>query len=179
MSTLGMSGAGGVVASGASGAAAGSVFGPVGIGVGAGLGIIAGLFAASAQADAAEREAQMNEMRANELLERQKINEGIMYKQSGVAQHEFGAAFAATGKAGGGIGGQLTIKRNFEESIINSRRAAEFQANMIRMGAEGSRQAASDARTAGWIGAAGTALNAAGTYYRGFGQKKKSEDLYT
>lgn len=116
------------------------------------------LAAAGNAKDAAEANANMKHMQADELLARQEINEGILREQSDRAQHGFVASFASTGREGAGLGGVLQMKRDLEENILLSRRDAEFKAKMLRMGADIELDLASDSMTAAWITGAGTIL---------------------
>jgi hypothetical protein len=133
--------------------------------VGVGTKIVGDIVGANAQADAAKREAALKNQQADELLSRQSVNERIMLEQDQQAEHEFGAAFASTGREGGGIGGMLTIHKNTLDAIANTRRDAEFKAQMIRAGAESDIQLASDRTTASYITGAGTLLSAGAQAY--------------
>jgi hypothetical protein len=68
-----------------------------------------------------------------------------------------------------------------EENIANSRREAEFKAQMLRAGADIDSQLASDSITAAWIGAGGTAISSGANIYSAYNKYKKDEgqDLWT
>lgn len=129
---------------------------------GAGLSIYGQIRAAQAQEEAARRDAELKEMQATELLDRQAINERAMLEASEDAQSNFMSAFASSG-AEGGIGGVVQIHRRTLDAISNSRREAQFKAKMLRMGAQIEMSLASDKATAGYITGAGTALGTIGS----------------
>lgn len=113
---------------------------------------------ASSKADAAVKDAQLKNSQAGELLSREQVNEGIIQQQSELAQGQYGAAFASTGREGAGIGGILRMRANTALTISNARRDAEFKASMLRQGANIATNLASDELTAGYITGSGTLL---------------------
>lgn len=153
----------GLLGIGAGIAGGGTLFGVAALG---GVGLSAGsqIDAASAKSNAAQREAGLLNLQARELLEREAINEEIMRQQSELQQKDYGAAAAATGLGGEGIGGIVRMRANLETTIANSRRDAEFKARMLRAGAEIQGNLASDIYTSGLIGAGGTILTGVGNY---------------
>lgn len=119
---------------------------------------------ANARSEAAEREAELKRRQARELLLRQSINESIM-REEAVRSGLSLASRNSRGESGGGIGSLLTVKKETEQNILLSRREAEYQAEMIRRGADVNMKLAGDIKTASYIGAAGTLLSSAGDIY--------------
>lgn len=115
--------------------------------------------AAQASAEAAQRNAGLKRLQAEELLSRQEINEQIILEESKRLELGYGSAFAATGREGAGLGGIMQIRKNTMDNIANSRRDAEFKAKMLRLGADIESDLASDSLVAGLIGAGGTLLS--------------------
>jgi hypothetical protein len=117
------------------------------------------------RAGAQEYQAALKNIQANELLEREAINEQIMREKAELMSLDYGAAFAASGREGAGLGGILKIHKNVEDSIANSRRDAEFKARMLRAGAEIDTKLASDLVSASYVGAGGTILTGVAKAY--------------
>lgn len=117
--------------------------------------------AAEAQKEALEKEAQNKNLQANELLQRQSINEGILRERSVEIQKGYESSFASTGRAGGGLGGVLKIRRDLERDIMLQQREANFKAFQIRSGAEADMRLGSDVAKAGLLGAIGTSFQGA------------------
>lgn len=111
------------------------------------------------KAKADEVNASIKRQQADELLSREAINEQIMSEQAQMQAHQYGAAFAATGREGAGIGGKLRIMSDLQRSIANSKRDAEFKASLLRQGADSDMSLASDAKAAGFISGFGTLLS--------------------
>jgi hypothetical protein len=133
--------------------------------VGAGISIYGQIKAAQDKEEAAQFEAYLKGLQADEMMSREAINEGIMRDEafrSGLAHQ---AAFSGTGREGGGIGGILTIKETTDRNIQLARRDAEFKASMLRKGADMDQKLASDLMTSGYIGAAGTLLTSSASLY--------------
>lgn len=127
---------------------------------------VGGVYGAYASASALEKQAKQREMQANELLARQAINENIMRENELMMEKQAGAAFAATGRDGGGIGSILRMQKVLQSNLEMSRRDAEFKARLMRMGAESDMALASDQITAGWISGGGSLLNGAYQTYK-------------
>lgn len=125
---------------------------------------------ANAQEEAAQKNQQLANLQANELLARQTINENIMREQAAYASAHTATAMAATGRAGGGLGQAIAINRALTENINLSRRDAEFKAQAIRMGAQYDLEAVNASANAQRIGAFGNFLgnvaNAGLTYHK-------------
>lgn len=129
-----------------------------------GLSIYGQMKEAKNKAEAAERDAYFKGLQADEMMERQAINEDIMREQSFLAQSKYRAEFAGTGREGG-IGSVLEMRRVLNRNIELSRRDAQFKASMLRAGAESDQKLASDFMTSGYITGAGTALTGATRAY--------------
>lgn len=131
---------------------------PIIAAVGTGMEIYGQISAASAQADAARRNAALKQQQASELLARETINESMIQQQSGIISSRYGSAAAAQGIEGAGIAGQLAILNNTQITIANSRREADFKAQMLRQGADIENKLASDVLSASYIKTGGTLL---------------------
>lgn len=132
---------------------------------GTALNVYGNISGANAQEEAAQRNAALKREQADELLDRQIINERIMRRAAEKAERGYVASFASTGRGGGGVGGVLQIKEELEENIANTRRDAEFKAKMLRAGADIETSLASDAVSAAWISGAGTILTTGAQAY--------------
>lgn len=113
---------------------------------------------ANAKKTAAREDARQKNLQADELLYRLGVNEEITREEGQFAISRFGAQAAATGFADTGVGGAIRIKSNIERSLANQRHAVEYQARMLRMGANIDTRLAGDLGTAGYLSAAGTVL---------------------
>lgn len=129
--------------------------------VGAGVQIYGQLKAASAQADAQEREAELKMFQADELMRRQAINEQVM--RDNVAEAEL-ATGGDSGVEDTGLGARMRLRKTLAQNLQNSRREAEWKARMLGMGAEADLRLASDALAAGGISAIGTGIRGAGAF---------------
>jgi hypothetical protein len=133
--------------------------------------------AAKSQAEAAQKDAAIKNMQADELLSRQQINEQIMREQADRLELGYGSLAADTGGAGTGIGGVLKIRQDVEQNISNSRRDAEFKAKMLRAGAAVETSLASDGVTASYLGAGGSILGGAASAYKLYSGPSRATDL--
>lgn len=132
--------------------------------LGTGANVYGNVKAAGAQASAAEKNAALKNAQADELISRQAINERILRERSEENAASYAGA-AGLGESGGGIGGVMKIKADLEETILNSRREADFKAKMLRAGAEIDTQLSSDITDAAWITGAGTVLGTGANIY--------------
>lgn len=144
--------------------------------VGGGAQIYGQIASAQAKKDAAEKEAALKGMQADEILQRQAINEQTMLEQSDRIEKDYGASLGAV-HAGGGIGGIMQIHANTLDNIKNSRRDAEFKSKMLRLGADIETSLASDAITASYISGAGTFLTSAAQSYSTFKGPGKAKGI--
>lgn len=142
---------------------------PLALGIIAGVGAAVQLYGmiagAKAQSNAAERSAYFKHLQAQELIERQQINEQIMREQAVDAQKDWGSSAAGTGFAATGLGGKLRIHQRMQEAIEHTRRDAEFKARMLRAGGDIESGLASDQMTAGYISGFGSLLGTAARIY--------------
>lgn len=132
--------------------------------IGAGAAIYGQISAAGAEADAKKRNADFKRFQAQELLEREVLNEEAIASNASDLQLRYGASSAATGFSATGIGGMLKMAQNTNQFLSNARRDAEFKASMLRAGADIETNLASDIATASYITGAGTALLTAGQF---------------
>lgn len=119
--------------------------------VGSGTSIIGNIQEAKRTEEAAQRNAQLKNMQAQELLERQAINEEIIRNQAHKSGLRYGSGFAARGGQGAGLGGILAMRRTAEQDIMNTRRDAEYRARLLRAGAQIELDLASDAMSAAYL----------------------------
>jgi hypothetical protein len=143
---------------------------------GTGLNFAGQLMGASAQADAAQRAAQLKRIQADELEKRELVNEGIIRENSARMENQYSTAFAATG-GGGGLGGVLEIRRQTERNIMNAREDSQFKEYMLRQGADIESQLASDAMTASYITGAGSVLGLGAKFYGIYGKYSGQQEL--
>jgi hypothetical protein len=130
-------------------------------GVSAGFSIYNSIKSAEAQAEAAEQNAQIKTMQANEILARQRINAGIMREKADRMGSDYVAAQGSSGLVGAGVGGAIRVKRETEQNIALERRDAEFKAKMTMLEAQNYNDQAADSRNAGYWQAGSTLLGAA------------------
>lgn len=114
--------------------------------------------AGKAQADAMRQQAQLNLLKATEILERNDINNELLRESALVTQGTQVAQTFASGKT-------LASTRNLVEQTMQTAkrqielntRAAEWEARMVRMGAESSIGAADKVQEAAMISSLATA----------------------
>lgn len=135
-------------------------------GIGTAASIYSQISAGQKEEEAAKKKQELANQQADEILSRELINEQAIRDQAFNAEKEYGAAFSATGREGGGIGGILAIRRNTVKALEYAKRDADFKSYMLRKGAEMDTQLASDAATASYITGAGTALTGAARIYQ-------------
>lgn len=146
--------------------------------IGIGMQAYGTVSAASAQADASQKSADLKNQQANELMAREGINEGIMRTQFARSVDSFQAGFASTGREGAGISGVLRMQTDFQTTIANSARDAAFKAYMLHQGADIDMTLASDTATAGYLKMGGGILGAAAEAY-GRGTQYKAPSTTT
>lgn len=125
--------------------------------------------AANAQAEAQQREIELKKIQANEMLERQAINEQIMRDKEAWLENHAGSD---NGTSGSSLVGIMRYRKDLAQNIATSRREAEFKAGMLKMGAEADAKLASDTMTAGYISGAGTLLTGAANVGYQYSQAK-------
>ena len=133
---------------------------PLAIGGGL-LSVYGQIQAGKAQAAAASRNAAIKRLQAEELLQRAEINIGEVFRESRIIAGTQASSYAA---AGVGLDGtpllviEETLARASEEAQL-MRRDAQFQAKMLRMGADIEQRQGKDLRDASYISAAGSLLS--------------------
>lgn len=133
--------------------------------IGAGLSIFGSIQQGQEKAAAAQQDAALKNAQADELVSREKVNEGLIQQQSFEAQLDYGSAAAATGGEGTAIGGIMQIKKNTAITLANGQRDANFKAQMLRSGANIATNLATDEVNSSYITGAGTALTGATKAY--------------
>jgi hypothetical protein len=122
-----------------------------------------------ARAKAARQQAKLNKAQAREMLDRMVIEEKNILQQG----EEFKASQTAAYAAGGvelGTGATLLALEDtnskIAKKIVDMKRDVNFRASQIQKGASYDMSLASSYETAGTLGAAGTLLAGAGSYYK-------------
>ncbi len=126
--------------------------------VGTGTQVYGSISSANNQAEAQRRDAALKNEQANEILAREAINRTAIDKQTVLDQGAYAAAFAASGREGGGIGGQIDIFNSAQEIISNARREAKYKSDALRQGADIQASLASDIVSSSYYTGAGTLL---------------------
>jgi phage tail tape-measure protein len=163
---MGASGSSGTTASlegAGAGAAIGSVVPGVGTLLGAGIGAsIGGILSSSSDQQALDNEkAQVAEEQAAEIQQREVANENLRDQQAYRQKLQFGASFAGSGKAGTGIGSQLEIQREADQTNMVSNRDSQFQQSMLLQQAGIDTTLGAETAQAGEISAISTGLSGA------------------
>lgn len=139
-----------------------------------GLGVYGALTGASAQAEASRKNAELKKFQAQEIMERQAINERLMREQVERQGLKYQASFSATGREGSGIGGVLYLHSQLEEQIKLQRREAQFKAEILGRGGEADLKLASDITTAGYLSGAGILTTGASQGFSDYNRYKKT-----
>jgi len=129
--------------------------------IGAGVQIYGQMSAARSQAEAQEREAALKGMQAQELLQRQFINEQLMKDKSQFAE-KFAGHYTGLEGYGGRVSGIMRLRKDLEQNLMTSRREAEWKAKMLRLGGEADLKLSSDIQAAGDISAISTGIQLGG-----------------
>jgi hypothetical protein len=151
------------------------------------LGIIAGVGTAVqiggqiAQADAnnqaAAKKYSLDMQQAQEILAREKINEGILIERAGMMEAQAQAYSGAHGTSNLGLGVKLRMRSELQQTLNLARRDADWKAQMTKAGAEIDRQLASDQMVGTILGSIGTGLTGAykvGSLFQPSGDAKDS-----
>lgn len=138
--------------------------------VGAGVAVAGDIISANDQSSLDQTRAQVAEQQAAELAAREQDNEAIRAQTAVRQKLQFGASYAASGKAGVGIGSQLQIQSQSDLQSMISNRETQFQELMLQQQAGIDTTLAGQTQEAGAIGAVGAGLgglsNAAGIVAR-------------
>ena len=138
-----------------------------------------GTYKASKDKAAAMREqAAQNRLKAEEILKRNELNKEALFKKAKAFK---GTQTTQITAAGGGLGASAmaliaetsTLAAEEAESMS---RAAEWESNMVRMGADSTQKAAGQVETAGKISALGQGLSGGASTFKSFsGQEAPSK----
>lgn len=114
--------------------------------------------AGQAQAEAMREQAQLGMMRADELLERNRINNELLMESALVNTGKQKAQIAGSGVSLEGSTSRELVYKTMEtaaKQVQLNNRAAEWEARMARLGAESQIKSAGQMETAGNISAVG------------------------
>lgn len=129
--------------------------------------IFGGMSAANAEAEARREQARLDYKKAEELLDRNQINNALLRRRADRHQGLQKVQIAASGRAQDATTAAL-IQETYdlvEEQIDRNTRAAEWEASAVRAGAESSFNAADNIETAGTITAIGRGLSGFANLY--------------
>ena len=126
--------------------------------VGAGVAVAGDIISANDQTSLDQTRAQVAEQQSAELGQREASNEAIRNQQAERQKLQFGASYAASGKAGVGIGSQLQIQSQSDLQSMISNRETQFQQLMLSEQAGIDTSLGGQAQEAGAIGAVGAGL---------------------
>jgi hypothetical protein len=136
--------------------------------VGTGIAIYGAVKSANDQSDLDQERASIAQQQAKELDAREQSNELIRDQQAYRQKLQFGAAYAASGKEGVGIGSQLQIQNQADLANMMSNRETKFQETMLLEQGGIDTSLASSTESAGTLNAVGAGLgglSAAGKLY--------------
>jgi hypothetical protein len=136
--------------------------------VSTGIQVVSALKSSKEQADAMRRQAELNRLKAQEILERNRINNELtLLEAEGLSADQI-VGGAARGIAGGSqatLGTVQKIQELAARKIIRDTRNAEFEATMARLGANIDVKAAGEVEKAGAWNAFGAAIGGASRAY--------------
>lgn len=131
--------------------------------VGAGIQTYGAISSARDQAQLDQSRAQVAEAQASEIQQREVANESLRDQQAYRQKLQFASSFAASGKAGVGIGSQLQIQNQSDLQSMMSNREAQFQEYMLHQQAGIDTTLANETVTAGYWNAAGSMVGGIGS----------------
>ena len=126
--------------------------------VGAGVAVAGDIISADNQSNLDNERAQVAAQQSAELGQREASNEAIRNQQAERQKLQFGASYAASGKAGVGVGSQLQIQSQSDLQSMISNRETQFQELMLQQQAGIDTTLAGQTQEAGAIGAVGAGL---------------------
>lgn len=126
--------------------------------VGAGVSIYGAITSANDQASLDESRAGVARQQSGEIAAREQVNETIRNQAAFRQKLQFGASYAASGKAGTGVGSQLQIQNQTDLANMLSNRESMFQEAMLQQQAGTDLQLADETRSAGTLNAIGAGL---------------------
>lgn len=130
--------------------------------VGAGIAIYGDIKSAQDQASLDDNRALVAREQAQEIADREQANESLRDQAAQRQKLQFGASYAASGKAGIGIGSQLQIQTETDTQNLISAREAAFQEKMLQQQAGVDSTLADETRQAGTLNAIGAGLQGVG-----------------
>lgn len=133
--------------------------------VGGGIAIYGAIKSANDQASLDQERAEIAKQQAQEIAAREQANEALRNQQAYRQKLQFGSSFAASGRAGVGIGSQLQIQNQSDLASMMSNREAEFQEKMLYQQAGIDTTLSNQALESGTISAIGAGLSAGGKAY--------------
>lgn len=137
------------------------------MGVGIGINAVSQIISGNAQADAAQKDAALKRLQADQVEKNAARDEALLAQQGHALIGEQTTAYAKSGVELSGTPLLMLEQTNAkvrEQSIAIANDAA-FRASQLRAGADISEDLGSDRQTAGYLGAAGSLLTGAGQYY--------------
>lgn len=126
--------------------------------VGAGIQIYGDIKSADDQASLDRSRAQIAMEQTGEIQEREVANESLRNQQATRQKLQFGASYAASGKAGIGVGSLLQIQNQTDIANMMSNREAQFQQKMLQQQAGIDTTLASETEQAGTLNAIGAGV---------------------
>lgn len=114
------------------------------------------------QAELDREKAELSKEQADELINREQINDALRDTNTFRQKLDFQSAAAGTGHEGSGIGSQLEIQRQSDLAKVLADHDANFQAQMLLRGGQMYNRMADNTEEAGYISAAGSLLGGAG-----------------
>ena len=126
--------------------------------VGAGIAIYGDIKSAQDQASLDNTRASVAEQQSAEIAAREQTNEALKDQQATRQKLQFGASYAASGKAGTGVGSQLQIQLQADTANAISAREAAFQENMLGQQAGIDTTLGNQSETSGVINAIGAGI---------------------
>jgi hypothetical protein len=130
--------------------------------VGAGIAIYGAVSSANDQSQLDQEKADAAKKQAQELAARQQVNDLVKQSTAMRQKLQYGATYAASGKAGVGIGAQLQIQNQANVQQMISDREAAFQEQMLMQSAQIDTSLASETQSAGTLNAIGAGVQGAG-----------------
>lgn len=126
--------------------------------VGAGIQIYGDIKSANDQASLDQDRAQIAREQASEIDSRNQANAAMLDQAATRQKLQFGASYAASGKAGVGVGSQLQIQNQANNQNMVATREAKFQESMLMQQAGIDSTLADQTLEAGTLNAIGAGL---------------------
>ena len=129
--------------------------------VGAGIAVYGDIKSANDQASLDQTRAQIAQEQAGEIAARVSSNESLRDRAAVRQKLQFGASYAASGKAGAGVGSQLQIQAQADTQNLVSARESSFQEQMLQQQAGIDTTLGQSSQEAGTINAIGAGIGGA------------------